>query len=57
MGFKVPGDLRETADILNISVGTDSVLATQTRRGTGFHQALWGNPHEELIPSGTKECA
>ena len=38
MGFKVPGDLRETADILNISVGTDSVLTTQTRRGTGFYK-------------------
>jgi hypothetical protein len=38
IGFKVPGDLLKTAEILNISVGTDPVLATQTRRGTGFYK-------------------
>jgi CxxC motif-containing protein (DUF1111 family) len=38
IGFKIPDDLRKTEDILNISVGTDPVLATQTRRGTGFYK-------------------
>jgi Cytochrome c len=37
-GFKVPDDLLETEDILNVTVGTDSTLATQTRRGTGFYK-------------------
>ena len=37
-GFKVPDDLRKSLDILNISVGTDPVLANQTRRGTGFYK-------------------
>ena len=36
--FKVPGDLRETDDILDVSVGTDPTLALQTRRGTGFYK-------------------
>jgi hypothetical protein len=40
IGFKIPDDLRKTEDILNISVGTDPVLATQTRRGTGFYKVL-----------------
>jgi mono/diheme cytochrome c family protein len=35
-GFKVPDDLRPTFDILDVSVGSDPFLATQTRRGTGF---------------------
>ncbi len=38
LGFKAPDDLLKTLDILNISVGTDPVLATQTRRGTGFYK-------------------
>ena len=38
MGFQVPDDLLKTDDILNISVGTDATLATQTRRGTGFYK-------------------
>src|SRR3569833_3848997 len=37
-GFKAPDDLLKTLDILNISVGTDPVLATRTRRGTGFYK-------------------
>jgi mono/diheme cytochrome c family protein len=37
-GFTVPEDLRKTDDIMNISVGTDPGLATQTRRGTGFYK-------------------
>jgi hypothetical protein len=37
-GFKVSSDLLKAADILNFSVGTDPVLATQTRRGTGFYK-------------------
>jgi hypothetical protein len=38
LGFHVPEDLRHTDDIMNISVGTDPGLATQTRRGTGFYK-------------------
>ena len=37
-GFRVPDDLLKSADILNVSVGTDPTLATQTRRGTGFYK-------------------
>jgi hypothetical protein len=37
-GFAVPEDLRRTGDILNVSVGTDAALATQTRRSTGFYK-------------------
>ncbi len=37
-GFKVPEDLRKTDDIMDVSVGTDPGLATQTRRGTGFYK-------------------
>jgi hypothetical protein len=37
-GFKVPEDLRGTDDIMDVSVGTDPGLATQTRRGTGFYK-------------------
>jgi hypothetical protein len=37
-GFKVPEDLRQSDDIMDISVGTDPGLATQTRRGTGFYK-------------------
>jgi Di-haem oxidoreductase, putative peroxidase len=37
-GFTVPEDLRRTLDILDVSVGTDPILATQTRRGTGFYK-------------------
>jgi hypothetical protein len=33
-GFKVPEDLRKSDDIMDVSVGTDATLATQTRRGT-----------------------
>jgi len=38
IGFKIPNDLLKTEDILNFSVKTDPVLATQTRRGTGFYK-------------------
>lgn len=37
-GFKASSDLQKTVDILDVSVGTDPVLATQTRRGTGFYK-------------------
>jgi hypothetical protein len=37
-GFQVPDELRKTEDILSVSVGTDPVLATRTRRGTGFYK-------------------
>ncbi|HKE28146.1 MAG TPA: di-heme oxidoredictase family protein [Bryobacteraceae bacterium] len=37
-GFQVPDDLLKNPDILNVSVGTDPTLATQTRRGTGFYK-------------------
>ena len=37
-GFRVPDDLRKTDDIMNVSVGTDPGLATQTRRGIGFYK-------------------
>ncbi len=37
-GFTVPDDLRRTLDILDVSVGTDPILAMQTRRGTGFYK-------------------
>jgi hypothetical protein len=45
-GFKVPDDLRNTDNLLDISVGTDSYLALKTRRGTGFYkvpslQGVW----------------
>jgi hypothetical protein len=32
-GVKVPDDLLQTDDILNVSVGTDPTLAPQTRSG------------------------
>jgi mono/diheme cytochrome c family protein len=38
MGFNVPEDLRKTDEILDGSVETDSTLALQTRRGTGFYK-------------------
>jgi hypothetical protein len=38
MGFNVPEDLQKTDDILDVSVKTDSTLALQTRRGTGFYK-------------------
>ena len=37
-GFRVPDKLRETDQILDVSVGTDSGLAMKTRRGTGFYK-------------------
>ncbi len=37
-GFQVTEQLRKTVDILDVSVGTDPVLATRTRRGTGFYK-------------------
>jgi mono/diheme cytochrome c family protein len=37
-GFKVPDDHPEKANVLAQSVGTDPVLATQTRRGTGLYK-------------------
>jgi len=38
VGFNVPDDLRNTGDILDVSVGTNPTLAMQTRRGTGFYK-------------------
>ena len=43
--FEVPREHRQMYDILWASVGTDSRLATQTRRGTGYYK----------VPS-LKEC-
>jgi hypothetical protein len=37
-GFQVPDALRQTDDILDVSVGTDPALALKTRRGTGFYK-------------------
>jgi mono/diheme cytochrome c family protein len=37
-GFSVPADLRKSVDVIDISVGTDPLMATQTRRGTGFYK-------------------
>jgi hypothetical protein len=37
-GFRVTDEMRKDPDILNLSVGTDPVLATRTRRGTGFYK-------------------
>jgi len=37
-GFNPPDDLRQTDDIMSVSVGTDAWLATRTRRGTGFYK-------------------
>ena len=46
LGFKIPDDLRQTDDILDICVETDAYLALKTRRGTGFYkvpslQGVW----------------
>ena len=38
LGFRVTDEMRKTDDILSVSVGTDPVLATKTRRGTGFYK-------------------
>jgi len=38
LGFQPTAELRKTVDILDLSVGTDPVLATKTRRGTGFYK-------------------
>jgi hypothetical protein len=38
VGFKVPDDLHNSLDIMNVSVGTDPTLALKTRRGTGFYK-------------------
>ena len=37
-GFRVPPELLKSADVLDVSVGTDSTLALKTRRGTGFYK-------------------
>jgi mono/diheme cytochrome c family protein len=37
-GFQPTDAVRKTVDILDVSVGTDPVLATRTRRGTGFYK-------------------
>ena len=37
-GFRIPDKLRDTDQILDVSVGTDSGLAMKTRRGTGFYK-------------------
>jgi hypothetical protein len=38
LGFKVTDEMRKTENILDVAVGTDPVLATRTRRGTGFYK-------------------
>jgi hypothetical protein len=48
-GFKVPPDHPNKADIVNLSVGTDSELAMKTRKGTGFYKVpslrgVWRRP-------------
>jgi hypothetical protein len=37
-GFAAPKDVPPTLDILPVSVGTDSGLALQTRKGTGYYK-------------------
>ncbi len=37
-GFQIPERLRNTEEILDVSVGTDPSLALRTRRGTGFYK-------------------
>jgi hypothetical protein len=37
-GFQATEELRKRVDILDVTVGTDPVLATRTRRGTGFYK-------------------
>lgn len=37
-GFKIPADLRQTDNILDVCIGTDPYLALKTRRGTGFYK-------------------
>jgi hypothetical protein len=37
-GFRIPPELLKTDAILDISVGTNAGLATETRRGTGFYK-------------------
>jgi len=38
IGFQVTDELRKAEDILDFSIRTDPVLATRTRRGTGFYK-------------------
>lgn len=38
LGFQVTDAMRKNDDILDTSVGTDPVLTTRTRRGTGFYK-------------------
>jgi cytochrome c553 len=38
LAFKISNELAKAENILNISVGTDPVLAMKTRRGTGFYK-------------------
>jgi RoxA-like, cytochrome c-like len=37
-GFRIPADDRQKYRILDVVVGTDPVLATKTRRGTGYYK-------------------
>jgi mono/diheme cytochrome c family protein len=48
-GFTPPADHPNKSDIANLSVGTDSGLATRTRKGTGFYKipslrGVWYRP-------------
>ncbi len=38
LSFRVTEEMTKTESILGVSVGTDPVLATKTRRGTGFYK-------------------
>lgn len=38
VGFEIPRDHSKKYDILNVAVGTDPALTTQTRRGTGYYK-------------------
>jgi hypothetical protein len=37
-GFRIPDEHRKKYDILDVTVGTDPALTTQTRRGTGYYK-------------------
>ena len=54
-GFQGTEPVRKTVDILNVCVGTDQVLATRTRRGTGFYKVpslrgVWHRGVRSAIP-------
>jgi hypothetical protein len=52
VGFDVPPEHLQIFDILRVPVGTDSTLARQTRRGTGYYKvpSLKGVWYREMFP-------